>query len=92
MERTLTTIPAENERQRTTLVEVTNDDGVFVEVRSEALIDSLGWVIQKRIALSAHAVKNMQCAMNLFLGDTRCANRDDNVVSLEVFKNRRKAS
>lgn len=92
MERTLTTLPSENETQRTTLVEVSTDGNVYVEVRSESLIESLGWVVQKRIALDSHAVKNMRCALNLFLGDTRCVSREDNVVSLDVFKNRRKAS
>lgn len=92
MERTLTTLPADDGSHRTTVVEVVDRDGrVTVELRSETLIESLGWVTQKRIELDANAVKSLQCALNLVIGDTRCERSDCNVVSLDAFKNRRKA-
>jgi hypothetical protein len=92
MERILTTLPAANDEHRTTVVEVVDADGnVSIELRNETLLESLGWVTQKRICLDADSIKNLQCALNLFIGDTRKQDTSSNLVSLDTFRNRRKA-
>lgn len=92
MERTLTTLPSTNDTQQTAVVEVVCDDGsVHVELREQAFVEGVGWVTQKRIALDESAVKNLQCALNLFIGDTRVQDTNSKVVCLTAERNRRQA-